>query len=346
MSLDSVAIRSQIMSSTAYSIIVPTLALAACLLSIPPLLVHVKARNFAATILSGGIAILNLQNFVNALIWTSDDGSSWWRGQILCDVEVKLYIGIGLAVDGAIACIFRQISIILDTENMVVIPSPRQQRVRLAIEACLCIVLPCFVMGAHYLVQKSRYYIRRFSGCTPSFDNCWATPFLIYMWPLIVCLVASVYCILSLARLSKHRRQVASVLSNTPAAAKSRFRRLFALAITLLVLYLPLTVIAFADNMSIPLHTYSWSYIHPHDWAERIILYTPVDKLSFDRWAQIITAYILFGFFGLGRDAMQMYRDWLKVGGRLFVACHLTKSRPLETTAHESSFPGTSGLDT
>lgn len=325
------------MAWDAYAIAIPPLALLACIACIPPFVIQIQARNFAATILVLGIAILNLQNFINALIWASADPSTWWHGKILCDIEVKLYIGMGVAVDGAVASIFRQISVILDTERMTVTPSPRQRKVRLAIEIGLCIIIPTCVMAAHYLVQKERYWLRPSAGCTPSFDNNWVTTFLIYLWPVVSCVVGSAYCGISIYRLWRHRTEMASVLSHTPGVTTSRFFRLFALAFALLVTYCPLAIFAFAANVSIPMHIYSWSYIHPADWNSRIIIRQTAGRLSFDRWGQIATGYLLFGFFGLGPDAVRMYRAWLKPAKGFSMKCCTRRDKLPMTTKHLSN---------
>ncbi|KIX98196.1 uncharacterized protein Z520_06276 [Fonsecaea multimorphosa CBS 102226] len=298
------------------SVLVVPLALLAIVAAFPPIFVQLRAKNFAASVLLIGITILNIQNLVNAVIWSSDNPDDWWDGKILCDIEVKLYIGIFQAVEGAIASIFRQISIILDSDRMTVTPCPQQRRTTLKIELVLCILLPVLVMAGHYLVQKERYWLGSVEGCVVSYDNDWVAPFVTYGWPMVVCVIGSVYCLISVVRLWRHRKQVSALLSHTPGATASRFFRLFALAFVLLVIYCPLAIFAFAQNVRVPMHMYSWSYIHPADWSERIILepepaLRPTSQgFSFDRWAQIITAYTSFACFGMGQDAIRMYKRW------------------------------------
>ncbi|KIX10035.1 uncharacterized protein Z518_01116 [Rhinocladiella mackenziei CBS 650.93] len=300
------------MPLSVYAATFAVLALLACLLSIFPLVVHLKARNLATTVLTLAALLLNIQNFVNALIWTSRNPDTWWNGKILCDIEVKLYVGFGIAIYGAIASLFRHIYTILDVENTTALPSPQQRRIRLAIELGLCIIMPIVIAAAHYMVQKDRYWIRTSAGCTPSYDNCWATLILIFLWPLVLCLVASGYCIISVVRLWRHRTQMSSVFSNTPGVTRSRFTRLFALAFALLVIYCPLAIYTFSANAVIPTHMYSWSYVHPPDWPERIIKRPTSERFGLNRWAQVATAYMLFIFFGLGHEAIHMYKSCLR----------------------------------
>lgn len=64
---------------------------------------------------------------------------------------------------------------------------------------------------------------------------------------------------------------------------------------------------------------YSWSRIHGPSWGH-IILIPTVGSVTFDRWIQLAVGLTVFVFFGLGNDAMSMYRRWLlKMGfGKLF----------------------------
>jgi pheromone a factor receptor len=297
------------------SLILAPLALLAIFLAIPPLIIQVRAKNFPASVLLMGVAILNVQNFINAAIWHSLDTSRWWDGKILCDIEVKLYLGIFQAMGGAIASIFRQISIILHPDHIVLAPSPRQRKITFVIEFILCILLPVYVMIGHYLTQRSRYWLRPSTGCVVTFDINYAAPFLTYLWPLVVSLIGSTYCLISILRLNKHRKQMASVLSHTPGATTSRLYRLFGLAFTLLAIYCPLSMFSFVQDVRIPMHKYSWSHIHPPDWSERIFSSQGAaqteQNITFDRWAQVLTAYLAFIFFGLGQEATQMYKAWI-----------------------------------
>ncbi|ETI23274.1 hypothetical protein G647_05073 [Cladophialophora carrionii CBS 160.54] len=303
------------MSWAVSSLVLAPLALLAVLAAIPPLIVQVRARNFPASVLIAGVTILNIQNFVNAAIWHSLDTSRWWNGKILCDIEVKLYLGTTQAMGGAIASIFRQISIILHPTHIAVAPTPRQRQITLVIESILCIVLPVYVMVGHYLTQRTRYWVRLSSGCIATFDINYAAPFLTYLWPLVVSLIGSTYCLISILRLKQHRNQMASVLSHTLGATTSRFYRLFALACTLLAIYCPLSLVSFVQDIRIPMHKYSWPDIHPPDWSERFILGQDTAQseryIIVDRWAQVLTAYLAFLFFGLGQEATQMYKGWI-----------------------------------
>ena len=84
-----------------------------------------------------------------------------------------------------------------------------------------------------------------------------------------------------------------------------------------------------------PWRPYSWDAVHGPDWGE-IGKVPTFGKVYFDRWIQVTAGFLLFAFFGFGKDATLMYRSaLLKLGfGRLFPALkhpHLadqSQSRP------------------
>ena len=291
------------------------------------MIIHLRAKNFASSCLIIGVTILNIQNLINAVIWHSPDSISplvWhsresisgWHGQILCDIEVKLYVGIFQAVDGAIASIFRQIALILHPDRIGVAPSPRQRKISWFIELTLCVFLPIYVMIGHYMISRSRYWLRTSTGCVPTFDSNYVTPFVTFLWPVVSSLVGCAYCLVAIVRLCKHRRQMSAALAGTPGVTTSRLYRIFGFASALLAIYCPLSILAFANNERIARHKFSWSFIHPPDWSERIFALSNSvlgdQNISFDRWGQVATAYVSFAFFGLGQDAARMYKTWME----------------------------------
>lgn len=90
---------------------------------------------------------------------------------------------------------------------------------------------------------------------------------------------------------------------------KSGFLRLFFLAFTMLIAILPVQayVIYYDIVLSLPWHPYSWSRIHGPSWYQ-IIKIPAHGSVFFDRWSPIASGFMIFIFFGFGRDATRMYR--------------------------------------
>ena len=322
------------------AIFIPILAFLSCVLCVPPLILHVKSRNLAASVLIFWIAILNIFNFINPLIWPTDDTSSWWKGYGLCDIEIKFELAASVAYIGALVCIYRRLAIILDTDQVTLMASPAQQRRRLAFEIIFCFGLPIYLMVIHYIVQPSRYYIYAIGGCTPSFDNSWPSIVLVFMWPPIVWLLAAGYCILVIYRLLRYRQQLSGILASSSSSVnKSTFVRLFVMATTLILFFLPLAFYIFYRDLAYPRHAYSWHEIHYGPAWDSIPLVTMDGTVSFDRWIQVATGYIAFLSFGFGRDAVAMYQQCFSKTGLDKVSSKLKSLVSSSTGSRSQSSP-------
>ncbi|SLM41278.1 GPCR fungal pheromone mating factor, STE3 [Lasallia pustulata] len=315
------------------AIAVPLLSFITLVLNVPPLVWHTKNHNLAASTLVFWIILCNLFNFINALLWPTDNLTSWWNGVGLCDIEVKLITASTVGIVGSLACIMRNLAAVLDTSNTVLMPSRAQRRRRIVFDSIFCIAFPVYMIIIHYIVQPSRYYIFAISGCTPSFDNSWVSIVLCFIWPPIICLVDAYYCGLVIHRVRKYRKQFSDILASSSSNLnKSRFMRLFLMSLTLIVFFLPLQMYVLYRNASFPQHPYSWNNIHGPSWWQIIEIPT-ARSVIFDRWIRIALGFTIFVFFGLGKDATAMYRSWLlKLGfGSVF---------PSLTGQHQLPSPG------
>ena len=179
------------------AVVVPTLAFLIILFCIPPFVWHVKNRNLAASSLVFWIVLTNLFNFVNSLIWTNDDLDAWWRGYVLCDIEVKLMNAANVGIPSSVTAIMRSLALVLDTERTVLRPTSAQRKRKLALDILLCFGGPAYVILVHYFVQNIRYYIFAISGCVPGFDNSWPSIVLVHIWSPVFSLVDVYYSSMS-----------------------------------------------------------------------------------------------------------------------------------------------------
>jgi pheromone a factor receptor len=129
--------------------------------------------------------------------------------------------------------------------------------------------------------------------------------------------VAAIY------RLRKYRSQFNRIISNSSSSSTltaSRFFRLFFMSVTIILFYAPVNIYFFYENVNITWFSYDWDIIHdPEHW--NTIVYLPaLGYRTFDRYCDIFMSFFVFVFFGLGGDAVDVYRKWmLKVGlGRVF----------------------------
>jgi pheromone a factor receptor len=246
------------------------------------------------------------------LIWPTGELEGRWNGAGLCDVEVKLNLASSAAIPGALICIFRQLALILDTDNTTLAPSRGQRRRSLVFEVLGCILCPLYMVVVHFTVQPYRYYIFAMSGCVPCIDSSWPGIILIFIPPLLLCAIAAGYCALVVVRLLKYRQQFSTILALSPSKLnKTRFLRLFILSTTSIVIFLPIAVYVFTRNLGHWKSPFSWSRVHSEDWPKLIVRVKTQGSVNFDRWITVGIGYAAFLFFGFGSDATKMYGAWL-----------------------------------
>ncbi|PKY06215.1 STE3-domain-containing protein [Aspergillus campestris IBT 28561] len=292
------------------AVIVPLLAFFSIFVSIAPLVLHWKNRNLPACCLIGWFLILNLFNITNAIIWPTDDSTTWWNGVVLCDIEVKIMIASYVAVPGDIMCIFRGLACVLDTRRATLVPTKQQRWRNRFMELLFCVAVPIIAMITQVSYQANRYMIFAISGCVNSFDESWVSVLLGFIWPPIICFIAAYYCGLVLYRLHKYRSQFSDILNSSNSKLnKSRFMRLFFLSFIMLIAIIPVQIYVLYKNVegTLPVwHAYSWQRTHA-GW--NIIYKIPSNgQAFFDRWIPIVSGFFFFIFFGCGRDAARIYR--------------------------------------
>ena len=133
-------------------------------------------------------------------------------------------------------------------------------------------------------------------------------------------------------RMRRYQKDFSSILSSSNSnLTKSRFKRLFFLSMTLIAVVLPVQFYVLYKNASYPQVPYDWNAIHGPDWSD--IIMVPTDgEVYYDHWIHIAVGFAIFIFFGLGKDALTMYRGWLlKLGLGAILPSLQTSSRKQST---------------
>ncbi|KAF2157984.1 STE3-domain-containing protein [Myriangium duriaei CBS 260.36] len=278
-------------------------------LDVPPLVWHIKHRNFAPVVLIIYILLLNFENFVNAIIWSTDDISHWFPGVGLCDVEAKFIVASSTAVPAATLCILRKLANVMDTKNITISQTKAQKRRAFIIEILLCIGIPILSMIFHFIVQAVRYYIVGISGCTPALSQTWLAIITIVIPPLVITLGDVYYASLIAFRLRKYRSKFDALLSAS-STSKARFFRLFLLALTFIVGIFPLQLWLLIMNWPSDIVPFVWSEVHGSWWNTWIPLFPSDGAVAPDHWMQLASGFLVFIFLGLGQEAKEMYMSW------------------------------------
>jgi pheromone a factor receptor len=163
------------------------------LLITPPFVTHFKNRNIGATVLVFSGILGLLLTFLNAIIWSHDNISTWYSGYILCDIEIKLMGMLSVMTVSALAVILRGLAKVMDTNNSSWSITARQKKRQVALELLACVGLPCLQMLFQWINQPFRYYIYGIAGCVVPVDGTWLYILLTLCPPMLWILVDVYY---------------------------------------------------------------------------------------------------------------------------------------------------------
>jgi pheromone a factor receptor len=139
-------------------------------------------------------------------------------------------------------------------------------------------------------------------------------------------------------RLYKHRKELQGILREK-GTRKSHFYRLILIALILTIGVLPIEIQAMYLPLRGGLLPFNWTLIHS-DWEPLLIPTNGTLPVWYGPVA-IILGFITFICYGLGRDAVEMYKSWLRVFG---LEKHFPSLLPgtRNSTANSSKFTWTS----
>lgn len=169
------------------------LYLFAFLLSIFPLMWHIRLRNISSIAFIAWFSISNFSYFVNAIVWGHDDIQSWWSGHGYCDFFIHFNVAANIGVPGSIVCILRNLAILFNRNRVAAPVSAQAKRWNMVFDIIMCFGFPVVMMVLYYLVQPYRYYIFGISGCAWSYDPSWLSWVIVIMWPVLFTIVGTFY---------------------------------------------------------------------------------------------------------------------------------------------------------
>ena len=319
-------------------VILAVLAPFVFILNFPPLIWHLRNRNTAAISMVFWVMLMNFLSVLNVIIWPYIDMRDMYDGQGLCDVEVKLLGARTAGLNAAVLCLLRALAAVLNVDKNLLGPSKAQKRWNTAVEIAWCVGLPLLTMVLQYIVQLNRFALLGVSGCQPMSLTSWTGFVLILLPPMVANAIALYYAseftypsvcsnlfltidlfwpVLVIFRLNRYRSSFNNILASSN-TTRSRFFRLFATASTFILGITPIQIFMIVTQY--PRQSYPFDFRKLHDpatWNTSVVLPSTV---LYDRWINLGCGLLLFFFFGMGRDAKGMYKEWLiKVGlGRLF----------------------------
>ncbi|KAF1947128.1 STE3-domain-containing protein [Clathrospora elynae] len=292
------------------AILLPLFSFPAWILCLPPLFWHFRQGNVAAGSLITWIALNNFFNSINPLIWPRDNSTEWWNGYGWCDIHSRIQVGSVVGLAASTAMIVRRLVKVMDTRNITV-SSSQSSKVKAKIwEVVWCWGYPLIMILIFYIVQPVRYMLYGIMGCQYAQDSSWLSIVLHMMWGPITMAVAAYYAGLLIYRLYRYRLEFHCLLLARKSTS-SRFIRLFILSMIVILLYLPYSIYLLVELSLMATNAYSWSQVHDPAKFNTIIKIPVFGQVSFEKWVQVGTGYIIFLLFGTGSDAHNLYKKML-----------------------------------
>lgn len=177
---------------TANLIIRVVLGVIANLVCLVPLRLLYRNGEFAAVVFILVVEVKNIFTIVMALLWRTDDMTSWWPGYGLCDLQQFVYNGCAGIYVTCLLAIMRNLAHqvgILRANPLTV----REKRRRNLIQALIIFPLPIVQLALTYPLASQRYAVGTLMGCTWSPASTW--PYLLFyvIAELVISVVAAIY---------------------------------------------------------------------------------------------------------------------------------------------------------
>ena len=213
-------------------------------------------------------------------------------------------------------------------------------------------------MAASYVVQPHRFDIAQGLGCFSQPYPVLAAVFLVQIWPVIFSLVSSAYggksfppelriwqrlngllmiTVIAISAFLRRRLHFSTVLkSNNSGLTTSRYVRLAGLAISDLLIALPLALyflVVIARNLE-PWISFDWIHLDFNTVVPRDEVYMARNPefaigIFLPRWLAPLSAITFFGFFGLAEDVLADYVAlWSRLQKRLTARVFVGRSVP------------------
>ncbi|EJF59104.1 STE3-domain-containing protein [Dichomitus squalens LYAD-421 SS1] len=291
----------------------PIFAVLGFALVLVPLPWHWEAWNSATCYYMLWTSLSCFNQFINSVVWAKDaiDHAPAW-----CEISTRITIAASVGIPAAAMCINQRLYSIARAQAVMITKAEKGRAV--IVDTLICVLFPVIIAALSYIVQGHRYNVLEQLGCFPALYNTSLTYFLVDWWPLLLGVIASVYCVLSLLAFNKRRAQFNEFLSSKKSSLTlSRYFRLMALSTTSLLLLIPISSYGiYLNTTTSPLGKWiSWSDTH-FDFGriEQIpaIVWrassTSVIAHELNRWLSPACALIFFVYFGIASEARRHYR--------------------------------------
>ncbi|CAH6719576.1 pheromone a factor receptor [[Candida] jaroonii] len=299
---------------------------------VPPFVWHIKNVNLPAVFLIFWLLFSNLTGFVDAIIWSGDDFYDQYDGRGLCDVTIKLKLGSVTGKLCAVSALSLQLFMILRANNLRFMNN--RTKFKIIFDCVFCLTTPVIIMSLSYLVQGARIGVLRYYGCSGIYYS-WVYLVIQSSMMLMWSLVATVLAVLTVYTYFRKKIDVKDILKCTNSGLNlKRFARLLIFSSIIILTLTPLSIYTFVGDVTTEQFRmrYNFHFIHnPLLWNYTYFVEAPL-KILYFRWIDIGLSIITFLIFGIGTDAIELYKS-------ILIRCGLGKIFRLNTLEDIDRFP-------
>jgi pheromone a factor receptor len=168
------------------------LGILAILVCIVPGKLLFQHGDLGAVVWVANVTLSNLINVTNALIWHTDDTSTWWPGPGFCDIQTFIVFPMQTQYACCILVIMRNLAHNVGLSRVTSLTKAEKRR-RYLVDA-LIIFGPALVeVGATYPLNAYRYQIKTLEGCSAWYAYDWVFLVFFVLPVAIVTLLCIVY---------------------------------------------------------------------------------------------------------------------------------------------------------
>ncbi|KAG6364549.1 hypothetical protein INS49_006151 [Diaporthe citri] len=296
-------------------------AVVACLV---PMQLFCRSGELAGATLVISGALMNLYHFTNTLTWHNDDIANWPRGYGWCDIQLASAVPLETMVAASTCAILRNVAIQISSLRATTLTGSEKRRKNLA-HALIIFPVPLLEGILYFFVIKMRYNISGIIGCQAIFQTNWVFVVFFLLPCPIFSLCAGYYAVITWWRYKQIDTESRESLwnSSNPGArarnARAR-RKLYFMTLTILTPWLPMQLVFLYNNISAGMpwsEPFDLPSVHSDGWNQ--IDYAPISTVPwihlYGTYAYAFEVLIVFLYFGLTKDAHDLYREYLRTLG-------------------------------
>lgn len=269
---------------------------------------HLESWNVGTCLFMAWAGLGCLNAFINSVVWNNSVQNF---APVWCDISSRFIVGLNVAIPAAVLVIAHRLFKI--ASRTAALSTRAEKRRAVLVDLAIGLGIPLVQMPLQLVVEGHRFDILEEIGCVPATFNVTLAFPLVYIWPLVLSIVAAVYSVLTICLFWKSSQHLKEMSGSNKNLNHNRYMRLMALSGTQLLINLPMNIYNFYTELHNPISPWiSWKDTHLdysfvgqlHSNAWRLHLATPVE---WARWSVIVCAFSFFIFFGFAEEARKHY---------------------------------------